>query len=63
MSTLEQIEVKLEAARKELEQVSGTPTEVYARITGYYNNIHRWNPGKTEEYKERKVFVLKKEQL
>ena len=33
-------------------------TEVYSRITGYYRPIQNWNDGKTEEYNERKEYVL-----
>ena len=32
--------------------------EVYSRITGYYRPIQNWNDGKTEEYNERKEYVL-----
>jgi len=45
--------------------VCGNRTEVYSRITGYYRPVRNWNDGKTQEYKERKVYdiansVLKK---
>ncbi|MDD4798580.1 MAG: anaerobic ribonucleoside-triphosphate reductase, partial [Clostridia bacterium] len=30
--------------------------EVYSRITGYYRPVQNWNVGKTQEYKERKVY-------
>ena len=36
----------------------GTPTEVYSRITGYYRPVQNWNDGKTQEYKERKVYNI-----
>jgi ribonucleoside-triphosphate reductase len=36
----------------------GKPTEVYSRITGYYRPVQNWNDGKTEEYKERKLYNL-----
>jgi len=43
----------------------GAVTEVYSRITGYYRPVQNWNDGKTQEYKDRKVYdipnsVLKK---
>ena len=38
--------------------VCGEETEVYSRITGYYRAVCNWNAGKTEEYKERKEYVL-----
>ncbi len=38
--------------------VCGGPTEVYSRITGYYRPVQNWNDGKTQEYKERKVYDI-----
>lgn len=35
----------------------GAKTEVYSRITGYYRPIQNWNDGKSEEFKNRKVYV------
>lgn len=34
----------------------GENTEVYSRITGYYRPVQNWNIGKSEEYRERKVY-------
>ena len=40
--------------------ICGNKTEVYSRITGYYRPVQNWNDGKTQEFKERKVYnVLK----
>ena len=44
----------------------GKKTEVYSRITGYYRPVQNWNDGKSQEFKDRKVYnigtsVLKKE--
>ncbi len=36
----------------------GAATEVYSRITGYYRPVKNWNDGKTQEYKDRKVYNL-----
>ncbi len=33
------------------------PAEVYSRITGYYRPVQNWNDGKTQEYKNRTVYV------
>ena len=43
----------------------GKKTEVYSRITGYYRPVQNWNDGKSQEFKDRKVYnvgssVLKK---
>ncbi len=36
----------------------GAKTEVYSRITGYYRPIQNWNDGKSQEYKDRKVYNI-----
>ncbi len=36
----------------------GESAEVYSRITGYYRPVQNWNDGKTQEYKERKVYDM-----
>jgi ribonucleoside-triphosphate reductase len=36
----------------------GEKTEVYSRITGYYRPVQAWNDGKTEEYKNRKLYNI-----
>jgi ribonucleoside-triphosphate reductase len=36
----------------------GAKTEVYSRITGYYRPVANWNDGKTQEYKDRKVYDI-----
>ena len=38
--------------------VCGEKTEVYSRITGYYRPVQNWNAGKTQEFKERKEYVI-----
>ena len=34
----------------------GAKTEVYSRITGYYRPVQNWNDGKSQEFKDRKVY-------
>ena len=36
----------------------GEKTEVYSRITGYYRPVQNWNDGKSQEFKERKEYVI-----
>ena len=36
----------------------GEKTEVYSRITGYYRPVQNWNDGKSEEYKNRKLYNI-----
>ncbi len=41
----------------------GNATEVYSRITGYYRPVQNWNDGKSQEYKERKVYDIENSKL
>ncbi len=36
----------------------GEKTEVYSRITGYYRPVQNWNDGKTQEFKDRRLYDL-----
>ena len=36
----------------------GEEAEVYSRSTGYYRPVKNWNDGKTQEFKERKVYDI-----
>ncbi|NLV86224.1 MAG: ribonucleoside triphosphate reductase, partial [Clostridiales bacterium] len=35
----------------------GETAEVYSRITGYYRPVQNWNEGKTQEFKERRLYT------
>ena len=54
--TLQEINHDIEVVKNQLDNVSGTPTEVYARIVGYYRSVRNWNKGKKDEYQQRKMF-------
>ena len=41
----------------------GATTEVYSRITGYYRPVQNWNDGKSQEYKDRKVYDIASSKL
>ncbi len=41
----------------------GAITEVYSRITGYYRPVKNWNDGKTQEFKDRKVYDIGRSKL
>ncbi len=41
----------------------GGTTEVYSRITGYYRPVQNWNEGKTQEFKDRKLYNLDKKHV
>lgn len=32
------------------------PVETYSRVCGYYRPTQQWNPGKRQEFKDRKVY-------
>ena len=36
----------------------GKSAEVYSRITGYYRPVQNWNDGKTQEFKDRRVYDI-----
>lgn len=38
--------------------VCGEKTETYSRITGYYRPVQNWNDGKTQEFKDRELYVI-----
>ncbi len=57
MRTIAEIDTEIAAVKDELSTVRGKPTEVYARIVGYYRSVRNWNRGKREEYNHRKLFV------
>ena len=41
----------------------GAETEVYSRITGYYRPVQNWNDGKTQEFKDRKLYDIANSKL
>jgi len=41
----------------------GAKTEVYSRITGYYRPVQNWNDGKSQEFKDRKVYDISRSKL
>ena len=41
----------------------GKKTEVYSRITGYYRPVQNWNDGKSQEFKDRKVYDVSRSNL
>ncbi|MBO5868741.1 MAG: ribonucleoside triphosphate reductase, partial [Oscillospiraceae bacterium] len=36
----------------------GKETEVYSRITGYYRPVKNWNDGKSQEFRDRRTYVV-----
>ena len=56
--SLEAIDKDIAKVKRELAEVKGNETEVYARIVGYYRSVRNWNKGKKDEFKHRKEFVM-----
>ena len=50
------IEKEIAETKAALADVHGTPTEVYARIVGYYRAVRNWNKGKRDEFDHRRMF-------
>lgn len=55
---IEEIDAEIANTKKNLQDVKGSETEVYARIVGYYRSVKNWNKGKRDEYNQRKMYVL-----
>ncbi len=36
------------------------PCEMYSRVTGFYRPVAQFNPGKKEEFRQRKYYSLRK---
>jgi len=56
MTTIAEIDNRIEVLKEQLNNVEGRKSEVYARIVGYYRSVVNWNRGKSEEYGERLNF-------
>ncbi len=58
-NNVDEVLKKIEDLELRLKNVKGTECEVYSRVVGYHRPVKNWNPGKREEFKERKVFDVK----
>ncbi|MBB6480377.1 anaerobic ribonucleoside-triphosphate reductase [Spirochaeta isovalerica] len=56
MTKVAEIDNRIDELKRQLENVKGGKSEVYARIVGYYRSVANWNLGKSEEYGERVNF-------
>lgn len=41
----------------------GEVAEVYSRITGYYRPVQNWNAGKSQEYKNRRIYDVERSRI
>ena len=53
MTSVAELDNKIDQLKEQLKNVEGRKSEVYARIVGYYRSVVNWNRGKSEEYGER----------
>ncbi len=51
---MESTAIKEQKKTKKKIKIKVIPVEVYSRIVGYYRPVQQWNPGKKEEFKQRK---------
>lgn len=56
MRSVTEIDSEIRDVEQQLERVTGTETEIYTRIVGYYRSLRNWNRGKKEEYRHRVTF-------
>jgi hypothetical protein len=59
----QEIDKKINDLKEQLINVKGNKTEIYTRIVGYFRATDGWNKGKKEEYKNRKLFKVKGEEI
>ncbi len=48
--------LKIDEPERKEQNAEGTRCEVYSRAVGYLRPVSQWNPGKKEEFSERKCF-------
>lgn len=56
MRDAETINREIAELRAQMQNVTGTKTEIYTRIVGYYRSLTNWNKGKRDEYSLRRPF-------
>jgi anaerobic ribonucleoside-triphosphate reductase len=54
---------RYEMKQIKLKDEERTPCEIYSRVMGYHRPIHTYNPGKQQEYADRKMFQENKAAL
>lgn len=51
-----EIKTKIKELKEEMQEVHGTPCEVYSRVVGYLRPVQSWNKGKKEEFALRSTY-------
>ena len=49
---------KKQSAKENAKKVRVIPCEIYSRVVGYFRPVQNWNPGKQQEFKERKTVKI-----
>jgi len=64
MSIVQNVTKKLDLKEenKMSENKERTRCEVYSRVVGYLRPVNQWNKGKQQEFSDRKMFEMKKEE-
>ena len=39
------------------------PVECYSRVVGYFRPVNQWNPGKREEFRDRKTYDVNRTEV
>lgn len=52
----EEMKAKINEIKEEMQDVHGTPCEVYSRVVGYLRPVQSWNKGKKEEFALRSTY-------
>ncbi|PMP66743.1 MAG: hypothetical protein C0190_04710 [Thermodesulfobacterium geofontis] len=48
----------MKKTKVETQKVKVVPCEVYSRVVGYFRPVQNWNPGKQQEFSERKTVKI-----
>lgn len=53
---MQKLQERLKEIEQKLKNFKVQECEVYSRVTGYYRPVSQFNPGKQEEFSERKTY-------
>jgi anaerobic ribonucleoside-triphosphate reductase len=56
MTTVNEIQKKINELKEQQNCIEGTRCEVYSRVVGYLRPVSLWNEGKREEFNIRKTY-------
>ena len=55
-----EISKTIDDLKKQMQEVKGTPCEVFSRVCGYLRPVQNYNAGKREEFNHRVPFKVEK---